>query len=370
MRSIASTNDQPHYVSVIVINYGKGWLSKCLPSIIATQYPHSKFEVIVVDNASRDDLASMEKVFAEVRLIRLGKNVGYAEAVNIGAKSCKGEYIAVLNNDVIVTPNWLEELAGILERDESVAAVCPRKKSLMMKQVIDGCGGAINVLGQGWDRGESEVDAGQYSDFAEIAHPSGALFLTRRKIMDAFGFLLNPDFFMLIDDVDFGLRCWKAGYKVVYDPSCVVFHAKSPTLGGLNEYNLYYYTKNLLAMIFEIFDLSVFIRLSPLFIETQLAQAFYLFYFHRKSHAVPSVLRGVKDFIFNLRLYSRKRLRTAKKNDREILGKFSQSLVIFEEAKRYERLIKLFLAVNNFYIRLVLRAEPIKDIIYVRKSPR
>jgi hypothetical protein len=370
MRSNACTGGQPRYVSIIVVNYGKGWLSKCLPSIVATQYPRSKFEVIVVDNASKDDLSSIEKTFAEVKLIRLEKNVGYAKAVNIGAERCKGEYIAVLNNDVIVTPNWLKELASVLERDESVAAVCPKKKSLLMNHVLDGCGGAINVLGQGWDRGESEVDLGQYSDFAEITHPSGAIFLTRRKMMDDFGFLLNPDFFMLIDDVDFGLRCWKAGYKVVYDPYCVVYHARSPTLGGLNEYNLYYFTKNMLAMVFEIFDLPMSIRLSPILIETQLAQAFYLLYFHKKSHAIPSVLRGFKDFLFNLRLYSGKRVETAKKNDREILSKFSQSLVIFEEAKRYDRFIKMFLSINNLYIKLILRTEPIKDIAYFRKSPR
>lgn len=356
-------------VSVIIVNYGKGWLARCLPSIIDTQYPGLRFEIIVVDNASMDNLASIENTFG-VQLIRLEKNAGYAKAVNIGAERCKGEYIAVLNNDVVVTTDWLSKLVGVLDHDESIAAVCPRKISLLADQTLDGCGGAINILGQAWDRGESEVNVGQYSELAEVTHPPGALFLTRRKLMNIFGFLLNPDFFMLIDDVDFGLRCWKAGYKVVYTPDCVVYHARSPTLGGLNERNLYYYTKNLLAMIFEIFDSSIFIRLFPIFIETQLAQAFYLFSFHKKSHAVPSVLRAVKDFLSNLRLYSRKRIRTAKNNDREILSKFSRSLIIFEEGRRHERLIRLFLSINNLYIRLVLHVEPIKDIVYFRKSPR
>lgn len=360
----------PHYVSIIIVNYGKGWLSKSLPSIMATQYPCSSFETVVIDNASKDDLALIEKAFASVKLIRLEKNVGYAQAVNIGVERCKGEYIAVLNNDVIVTPNWLSELVSVLEGDESVAAVCPRKKSLPMNHVLDGCGGAINILGQGWDRGESEIDVGQYSDFDEVTHPSGAIFLTRRKMKDAFGFFLNPDFFMLIDDVDFGLRCWKAGYRVIYDPYCVVYHARSPTLGGLNEHNLYYYTKNLLAMIFEIFDLSIFIRLSPIFIETQLAQAFYLLSFHKKSHAIPSVLRALRDFLLDLRLYTSRRVGMAKKTDKQILSKFSQSLVIFEEASHHEKLIRLFISINNLYIKSILHAEPIKDIIYFRKSPR
>jgi GT2 family glycosyltransferase len=360
----------PPRVSIVIVNYGRGWLSRCLPSIAATDYAESRREIIVVDNASGDDLASVESSFRGVRLIRLKENVGYARAVNVGVENSRGEYIAVLNNDVIVAPDWLSRLAGVLERDDSVAAVCPRKKSLLMNRVLDGCGGALNVLGQGWDRGESEVDVGQYSDFDEVTHPSGAVFLTRRRLVDEFGFLLNPDFFMLVDDEDFGLRCWKAGYRVVYTPDCVVYHARSPLLGGLNERNLYFYTKNLLAMVFEVFDSSISMRLFPVLIETQLAQAFYLLYFHGKGHAVPSVLRAVKDFLFNLRLYSTRRVRIARADDREILSRFSPSLVVFEESRHRERMIRLFLSVNNLYVRLVLRAQPITDVIYFKKRPR
>jgi GT2 family glycosyltransferase len=317
-----------------------------------------------------DDLVSITSQYPRVKMIRLGENVGYAKAVNIGAERSEGDYIAVLNNDVIVNPDWLAKLVSVLMHDENVAAVCPRKKSLFMDQMLDGCGGALNVLGQGWDRGESELDVGQYLEAAEITHPSGAVFLARRKLIGQFGFFLNPDFFLLVEDVDFGLRCWKAGYAVVYDPDCVVYHARSPLIGGLNELNLYLYTRNLLAMTFEIFDLGVFIRWVPVLVGTQLAQAYYLLLFHKKNHAVPSVLRAIKDFLLNLPNYSKRRTRMTKRSDEEIFGMFTPSLVIFEEAKRHERLIKLFLCVNNLYIRLMLPAQPIKEVTYLGKSPR
>jgi GT2 family glycosyltransferase len=358
------------FASVIIVNYGKGWLARCLPSIVATQYPRSKLEIIVVDNSSKDDLESMEDTFTEVKLIRLGRNVGYAKAVNIGVEKSKGVYVAVLNNDVIVAPDWLSKLVGVLERDENVAAVCPRKRSLLMEQILDGCGGAFNILGQGWDRGESEVDVGQYSKFDDVTHPSGAIFLSRRRLKDEFGFFLNPDFFLLVDDVDFGLRCWKAGYRVVYTPDCTVYHARSPLLGGLNERNLYFHTKNTLAMTFEIFSSSTFIRLFPVLVTTQMVQAFYLLYFHKKSHAIPSVLRAVKDFLLSLRLFSRRKVRVNKVDDREMLKKFNRSLVTFEESRSHERMIRLFLSVANLYIKFVLHAQPIEDIIYFKKSPR
>jgi GT2 family glycosyltransferase len=372
MRNIAgpSISGPLPYASIIIVNYGKGWLSRCLPSIVATDYPRSRLEIIIVDNASSDDLASMKRTFPEIKLVPLTKNVGYAKAANIGVENSRGEYVAILNNDVIVNPDWLNKLANVLDRDPNIAAACPRKKSLLMNQILDGCGGALNVPGQGWDRGETEVDVGQYSDSDEVTHPPGAIFLTRRKVIDEIGFLLNPDFFMLIEDVDFGLRCWKAGYKVVYTPDCVVYHARSPTLGGLNEHNLYPSTKNLLATMFEIFDLSIFIRLLPIITLTQTAQAFYLLYFHGKCHAVPSVLKAIKDFLFDLRLYSRRRVRADKVDDRAILGKFSRSLITFEESRRHESLIRVFLSVANLYIRFSLLAQPIKKIIYLGKSPR
>lgn len=365
-----SSNSLSPSVSVIIVNYGKGWLPKCLPSIIATDYPRSRLEVIIVDNASDDDIASIKETFPEVKLVALSKNVGYAKAANIGVENSKGEYVALLNNDVIVNPDWLNRLVGVLERDENVAAVCPRKKSLLMDQILDGCGGALNVLGQGWDRGESEVDVGQFADLEEVTHPAGAIFLTRRKVIDEIGFLLNPDFFMLIEDVDFGLRCWKAGHKIIYTPDCVVQHARSPTLGGLTEHTIYQYTKNMLATMYEIFDLPIFIRLFPIITLTQTAQAFYLLQFHRKSRAVPSVLRAIKDFLSDLPMYSRRRVRVDKVSDREILSKFSPSLITFEESRRHEKLIRLFLSVVNFYIRLVLRVQPIEEVIYLKKRPR
>jgi GT2 family glycosyltransferase len=361
--------DLPPSVSIIIVNYGRGWLSKCLPSIVATSYPSSRREIIIVDNASGDDLVAIESSF-EVRLIRLKENLGYAKAVNVGVESSKGEYVAVLNNDVIVAPEWLDKLVSVLQREKDAVAVCPRKISLSMNNTLDGCGGSLNVLGQGWDRGESEVDIGQYCDLDEVIHPPGALFLARKKLKDEFGFFLNPDFFMLIDDVDFGLRCWKAGYRVVYTPECTVYHARSPTLGGLNERNLYYYTKNMLAAMYEVFDLSTFVRLFPIVVETELAQASYLLWFHKKSHAVPSVLRAVRDFLFNLRLYSTRKVRGAKVSDKEILARFTPSLVMFEEGKKHERVIKLFLSINNLYIELVLHAQPVRDVVYFRKTPR
>jgi hypothetical protein len=367
--------DSLPFVDIIIVNYGKGWLRRCLSSIVNTQYPRSKLEIIVVDNASGDrDLSLIENTFEGIRLIRLETNVGYAEAVNMGADGSKGEYIAVLNNDVIVGPEWLTKLVTVLQHDVAVAAVCPKKKSLYMTKTLDGCGGAFNVLGQGWDRGQYEIDVGQYSDFEEVINPSGAVFLTRRTLIDKFGFLLNPDFFIIFEDVDFGLRCWKAGYSIAYAPDCIVYHARGPSLGGLSSYvNLYLYCRNLLASMFEVFDMPFFLRLLPILVTTQLTQAVYLLFFHRKSYAVTSVLRGIMHFLLNLQVPAKRRakIRTIfTKSDGEIVARFTSSLAVYEEARNHESLIKAFLGIINLYVRFVLHTQPIRSIVYLRKTPK
>jgi hypothetical protein len=359
---------------VIVVNYGKGWIYRCLSSIANSQYPSSRLEIVVVDNASNnDELRLIERTFPRVKLLKLEKNIGYSAAVNVGAERSAGDYIAVLNNDVIVSSDCLAELVNVLERDATVGAVCPRKKSVYFSQMLDGCGGAFNILGQAWDRGQYETDTGQYCELDEVINPPGAIFLTRRKLMNKFGFLLNPDFFMILDDLDFGLRCWKAGYRVLYSPTCVAYHARGPALGGLSEReNIYFNTRNLLASMFETFEPFFFVRLFPILITTQMTQALYLLLFHRKSGAMSLAFKGVVDFLLGLRVYARRRGKIrmlSSKSDNIILAHLSPSFAVFEESKDHKTLVWMFISLVNLYIKLILRVQPIKDIVYIHKTP-
>ena len=125
MASNSKTYEAP-LVSLIVINYnGKSklgsLLDKCLSSLLNTDY--ANFEILFVDNNSTDD--SVEYVMKKfndprIRIIRLEKNYGYAGAVNRALKHAKGEFIAVLNNDVIVNKDWLKHIITFLSSNCSV----------------------------------------------------------------------------------------------------------------------------------------------------------------------------------------------------------------------------------------------------------
>src|SRR5438105_1777668 len=97
-------------VSIIILNYNAGnLLSECVRSIFKTTYDN--FEVILVDNASKDYSHKKCKTeFERIRLIENEQNLGYCEGNNVGVKEAKGDYIVILNPDTIVEPSWLEEL--------------------------------------------------------------------------------------------------------------------------------------------------------------------------------------------------------------------------------------------------------------------
>src|ERR1700733_9544854 len=108
-------------ISVIIVSWNAcGYLRDCLDSIrqTGTSVVH---EVIVVDNASTDGSAEMvEEQFPEVVLIKSAKNLGFARANNLGIKRASGEYLALVNSDVLVHPDCLQRLAAVLDARRDV----------------------------------------------------------------------------------------------------------------------------------------------------------------------------------------------------------------------------------------------------------
>ena len=116
-------------VSIIIVNYnGLELLKKCLMSLSKIQF--TNYEVILVDNNSSDNSVNyVTKNFPQIILIKLDENKGFAEPNNIASKIAKGEYLLFLNNDTIVTENFLTELLNVIKNNEKIA-IC---QSLLLK---------------------------------------------------------------------------------------------------------------------------------------------------------------------------------------------------------------------------------------------
>ena len=116
--ALALTPDELPTVSVVVLNFnGLKHLEPCFTSLQALDYPADKLELMLVDNGSSDaSLAFMRERFPGVRLVETGGNLGFAAGNDYGAERAHGQFVAFLNNDTRVDPDWLRELVkGIAE---------------------------------------------------------------------------------------------------------------------------------------------------------------------------------------------------------------------------------------------------------------
>jgi len=112
------------FVSVVVLNYnGRRFLEDCLSSLTRLDYPPDRYELVLVDNVSRDGSADMAaQRFPGVRLIRNSRNLGFAAGNNVALRGSRADYLVLLNNDTRVEPGWLNGLVEAAEADPSIGA--------------------------------------------------------------------------------------------------------------------------------------------------------------------------------------------------------------------------------------------------------
>jgi GT2 family glycosyltransferase len=226
-------------VSIIIINYnGKNLLVNCFESLSKITY--SNVEIILVDNNSSDDSVEYVKEnFSKTIIIKLDDNKGFAEPNNIGAKIAKGKYILFLNNDTIVTPNFITEMIDVIEKDEKIG-IC---QSLLLRPNgdIDSSGDFIDELGVVYNS-KSKIN-----DIREISSARGASMLIRKNIFNKLnGF--DESFFVSFEDVDLGWRSWIANYKVIIIPSSIVYHLGGQTSNKIKNEIAFHGFKNQLSM--------------------------------------------------------------------------------------------------------------------------
>lgn len=228
-------------ISIVIPNWnGKHLLEKCLTSINNLVYDN--FEVIIVDNGSSDDsIEYISSNFPKIRLVPLASNTGFAHAVNVGIKACKGEYIALLNNDTEVDRYWLSELVKPFLQSQEIGIVASKLLNFYDRARIDSAGDVLNIVGQAYPIGGGELDCPVWNEGRFIFSATGGASAYRKSLLEEIG-LFEEIFFMYFEDVDISYRAQRAGYKVWYQPSAVIYHiqkASSKKSRELLEYYLY-----------------------------------------------------------------------------------------------------------------------------------
>jgi GT2 family glycosyltransferase len=244
-------------VAVVILNWnGRKFLEEFLPGIVT--HSRDEAEVIVADNASDDDsIAFMRQHFPEVRLILNDKNYGFAEGYNRALAEVDAEYFILLNSDIEVTHSWITPLLSMMESDPKIGAAQPKLLSYHQRghfEYAGAAGGFIDKLGYPFCRGrvflEVEEDLGQYDDPREVFWATGACMIVRASLYHQLGGL-DADFFAHMEEIDFCWRLKNAGYKVMYEPSSVVYHIGGGTLPKSSARKTYLNFRNNFSLLYK-----------------------------------------------------------------------------------------------------------------------
>jgi len=243
--------------AVVILNWnGRSMLERYLPSVV--QNCTGDAFVVVADNGSTDDsLAFVEQHYPSVRIIRLDKNYGFAEGYNRALAQIDADCYVLLNDDVEVTPGWIDPIVDLLERNQDVAVCQPKLLMDTQRDTFEyagASGGFVDDFGYPYCRGRMfntlEKDLGQYDDPCDVMWATGAAMFVRVSVWRELGGL-DGDFFAHMEEIDFCWRVRNAGYRVMSCPQSVAYHLGGGTLPKSSPRKTYLNFRNNLSMLYK-----------------------------------------------------------------------------------------------------------------------
>ena len=265
---------------------GAHHLSICLDALAAQGLAAA--EVIVVDNGSTDDTASVLARYPDLKILALPKNLGFARAVNAGIEASRGEIVVLLNNDTEVAPGWLEALLRPFS-DPSVGMTTSKLLLFDDRARLHTTGDTVGLDGLAANRGFGERDEGQYDEAIEVFGANAAAGAYRQAMLDEIG-LFEPAFESYFEDVDLAWRARLAGWDCRFTPDAVVFHHVSATGGG--PYASYRVARNRLWTLARCMPISLLRRHAPVIVAAQASITVDALR-HARGAAARATLRGV-----------------------------------------------------------------------------
>ncbi|MGC9196349.1 MAG: glycosyltransferase [Syntrophobacteraceae bacterium] len=226
-------------VTVITVNCNGGhFLSNFFASLRKVIKDRFETEIIVVDNGFAHDSAKwVEECCPNARLIE-NKINNYARALNMGIRNARGDYIALVNDDVEFHPQWLENLWNAFQADDRIGAVLS-KLLLRGGLTVDSHAVMQHESSYFWDTGFGEEDAERCGEAGELSIRTGGCAMFRRRCLEDAG-PFDEDFIMFLEDADISTRIRRAGWKIVCCPGSLAYRrCHDTTSNELRRYLCY-----------------------------------------------------------------------------------------------------------------------------------
>jgi GT2 family glycosyltransferase len=227
-------------------------LEDCIWSVV--RQTRSDFRIIVVDNSGQGLVRQMKGLPPGVEIIENPANLGYGGAINQAWRAAQTPFIAALNDDAVVCPDWLQSLLSAMEADERTGMAASQVR-LADPQLLDSAGMLLCPDGSSKQRGHRRPPA-EFEAPGPALLPSGSAAMYRRAMLEELGGF-DDTFFLYCEETDLGLRATWAGWKCVYVPSAIVEHRYSATSGRVSPLKAYFVERNRIFVLLKNFPASM-----------------------------------------------------------------------------------------------------------------
>ena len=204
------------------------------------------YEIIVVDNASREDeAAKISRLYPSVIAIRSEVNRGFSGGNNIGIRAARGKYLFFINNDTYIESDAISCLVERLESRPEIGGVSPKIRFAFPPQHIQFAGFTplSRITLRNHMLGFGCPDDGKYDTPHPTPYLHGAAMMIKREVVEKAG-MMPEIFFLYYEELDWSTSMTRAGYELWYEPRCTVFHKESQSTGQLSKLRTYFLTRN------------------------------------------------------------------------------------------------------------------------------
>lgn len=231
-------------ISAIIINYNTSKMTTKAIEIFKKKAQNFKYEIILIDNNSTDKISAVEVERLGVRLIANQENLGFAKAVNQGMKLAKGEYVLLLNSDVLMLDDNFQQMIEFMDSEQKVGIIGPKLVHPQSKNIQASCGRfptltrelmkflkLYKILPVGTMIYPNYFNRRKFIKNQEVDWVSGGCMLIRRKLIEQIG-NMDEHYFFGVEDMDFCFRAKQKRWLVVFFPLYKVFHYHGLSSGG------------------------------------------------------------------------------------------------------------------------------------------
>lgn len=251
-------------VAIIIVHYNTDAETiDCLKSLKEIDRKGLSIGIIVIDNGSKTPLEVPERYLPEgAKIIRSDSNLGFTDGNNLGiqvaTRDLQPDYIVLLNNDTTVQPDFLQHLIATAQKNPKLGMAVPKiyfspgreyhaksYKAAERGNVLWFAGGSIDWANlDAFHRGVDELDRAHFDDRSDTAFATGCCVLLPAPVIERVG-MLDPSYFLYLEDVDWSMRVRQAGYDVELVPKSIVWHKNAGSSGGSGStLHQYYQTRN------------------------------------------------------------------------------------------------------------------------------